>query len=86
MCDSKMSLVCLSNSVQSRSRNGAMKFCDNVLPLLTENIFQTPLLFGLPPCLLIVRLSAGPPPPHPLHSTPPLIIWNWRVIRLNLLK
>ena len=85
MCDSKMSLVCLSNSVQSRSRNGANKFCDNVLPLLTENIFQTPLLFGLPPCLLIVRLSVGSPPPPPPPPPPP-IIWNWRVIRLNLLK
>ena len=35
---------------------------DNRLPLLTEYNFRTPiLLFGPPLCLLIFRLSVGPP-------------------------
>ena len=32
----------------------------NGLPFLAQNNFQTPLLFGLP-CLLIFRVSVGPP-------------------------
>ena len=44
---------------------------DNGLPLLTENIFQAPLLpFIWTPRLLIFRSSVGPPP----------FIWNWRVV------
>ena len=51
---------------------GTPTISDNGLPLLTENIFQTPpILFGPPPRLLIFRLSVGspliktPPPPPP---------------------